>query len=112
MMPTGVASVKAFQSLVGCLLWIARCIRPNICFAVHRANRQTHKPMIRDKKMAERVARYLKEIRKLKLCINSTQGMIDATKIESCKDADFAADESDRNLLSGSMLTMDGAIGS
>ena len=41
-------SVKYFQSLVGSLLRIARCTRPNICFAVHKAIRQTHKPTNKD----------------------------------------------------------------
>ena len=34
-------SGKSFQSLVESLLWIARCTRPDICFAVHKAARKT-----------------------------------------------------------------------
>ena len=41
-------SVKSFQSMVGSLLWFARCTRPDICFAVHKATRQTHKPTMKD----------------------------------------------------------------
>ena len=76
-----VASVKAFQSLVGSLLWIARCTRPDMCFAVHRATIQTHAPTIKDWKMAKRVSRYLKETKTLKLCINSTSSSTEAIKI-------------------------------
>ena len=58
--PSGEPSLSSFQSLVGSLLWIARCTRPNICFAVHRATRQTHKPTTEDWKTTKRIARYLK----------------------------------------------------
>jgi hypothetical protein len=37
-------TVRSFQSLVGSLLWIARCTRPDIAFAVHRATRRAHAP--------------------------------------------------------------------
>uniref|UniRef100_A0AAV1TK07 Reverse transcriptase Ty1/copia-type domain-containing protein n=1 Tax=Peronospora matthiolae TaxID=2874970 RepID=A0AAV1TK07_9STRA len=50
-------SVNSFQSMVGSLLWIARCTRPDICFAVHKATRQTHKPTTKDWKTAKRIMR-------------------------------------------------------
>ena len=37
-------TTKSFQSLIGSLLWIARCSRPDILFAVHRATRRIHAP--------------------------------------------------------------------
>ncbi|KAG3233082.1 hypothetical protein PI124_g21839 [Phytophthora idaei] len=37
----GVVTVRSVQSLVGSLLWIARCTRPDIAFAVHKASRRT-----------------------------------------------------------------------
>ena len=40
----GGATINSFQSLVGSLLWVARCSRPDIAFAVHKATRQTHAP--------------------------------------------------------------------
>lgn len=42
----GKPSIRAFQSLVGSLLWISRCTRPDISFAVHKATRRTHQPTI------------------------------------------------------------------
>ena len=60
--------------------------------------------------MAKRVARYLKETKSLKLCINSSRGMDDPIKIESWSDADFAADKSDHKSVTRYVLTMDGAV--
>ncbi|KAE9028139.1 hypothetical protein PR003_g10964 [Phytophthora rubi] len=38
-------AIRDFQSLVGSLLWIACCTRPDTNFAVHKeATRQTHQP--------------------------------------------------------------------
>ena len=45
--------VKAFQSLVGILIWIARCTRPEICFAVHNVIRKMHQPTVKDWKMVK-----------------------------------------------------------
>lgn len=50
------ATIVAFQSLVGSLLWVARCSTPDIAFAVHKATRQTHAPRVLDCKLAKRVA--------------------------------------------------------
>eukprot|EP00644_Phytophthora_capsici_P019544 jgi/Phyca11/133580/e_gw1.570.9.1 len=33
-------TVTTFQSLVGSLMWLARCTRPDIAFAVHKASRK------------------------------------------------------------------------
>ena len=40
--------MRDFQSLVGSLLWLARCTRPDVCFAVHKATRRTQKLTISD----------------------------------------------------------------
>lgn len=39
-----VARIKAFQFLVKNLIWIARCTRPDIYFALHRATRKNKNP--------------------------------------------------------------------
>ena len=36
---SGEPTVKSFQSLIGSLLWIARCTRPDVVFAVHKVTR-------------------------------------------------------------------------
>ena len=63
----GGATINAFQSLVGSLLWVARCSRPDIAFAVHKATRQTHAPRVLDWKLAKHVALYLKDTTTSKL---------------------------------------------
>ncbi|KAL7688493.1 hypothetical protein Plhal304r1_c019g0068941 [Plasmopara halstedii] len=57
-----------FQSLLGSLLWIAKCTRPDIMFAVHCATRRTHAPTMADWKIAKRFSRYLSDTRLHKLC--------------------------------------------
>ena len=39
-----VLTIRKFQSLAGSLLWLSRCTRPDISFAVHRLTRKTHQP--------------------------------------------------------------------
>ncbi|CAI5727359.1 unnamed protein product [Peronospora destructor] len=93
-------SVKSFQSLVGSLLWITRCTRPGICFAVHKATRQTQEPTTKDWKTAKRIVRYLKMSKDLKLHLNGVEPTSEDVQIESWSDADFAADKTDRISLS------------
>ena len=106
----GEPSVKTFQSLVGSLLWIARCKRPDICFAVHKATRQTHKPTPKDWKKAKRILTYLKMSKGLKLHLNGIEPTAEDVRIECWSDADFAADKADRKSVLGCVLTMDSAV--
>nr|CCA23102.1 PREDICTED: hypothetical protein [Albugo laibachii Nc14] len=69
---TGNITVKKFKYLVGSLLWLSRCSRPDISFAVHRVTRHTHSPTEEDWKLAKRIASV------------------------GYSDADFAADRLDR----------------
>ncbi|KAE8991327.1 hypothetical protein PR001_g21255 [Phytophthora rubi] len=75
-----VVAVKQFQSLVGSLMWVARCTRPDIAFAVHKASRRTHDPTVAVWKLAKRVL----------------------------SDEDFVADKEDRKSVTGGLVTIDG----
>ena len=86
--------MRDFQSLVGSQLWLARCTCPDLCFAVHKATRRTHKPTISDWKLAKRVARYLKATKQLKL-VMKTRAKGDKLSAASWSDSDFAADKTD-----------------
>jgi hypothetical protein len=56
-----------FISIVGGLLWIARCTRLDILFAVHAVTRKTHAPNEKDLAMAKQIMRYLRGTSGLKL---------------------------------------------
>ena len=46
-------TIRVFQLLMGSLLWVARCKKPDIAFAVHKATRQTHAPSLHDWMLAK-----------------------------------------------------------
>uniref|UniRef100_A0AAV1UQN3 Integrase catalytic domain-containing protein n=1 Tax=Peronospora matthiolae TaxID=2874970 RepID=A0AAV1UQN3_9STRA len=105
---SGEPTVKSFQSLVGSLLWIARCTRPDVAFAVHKATRQTHAPRLKDWKLAKRIARYLKGTTALKLIMTPVHDASSPITLEAYSDADYAADKSDRKSLTGSVVLVNG----
>ncbi|KAG3067049.1 hypothetical protein PI125_g23740 [Phytophthora idaei] len=76
---SGMASLptrlRAFQSLVGSLLWIARCTTPDIAFAVHRVTRRAHAPVEAEWRRAQRIARYLKGTIGFKLYLTGAAGL-------------------------------------
>ena len=41
-------TIREFRSLVGSFLWVARCTRPDIAFAVHKATRQMQSSRLHD----------------------------------------------------------------
>ncbi|GAB9471215.1 unnamed protein product, partial [Globisporangium polare] len=104
----GMPTIKSFQSLVGSLLWIARCTRPEVAFAVHKATRQTHQPRLQDWKLAKRIARYLKGTKGLKLRMDAMASGREPLTLESYSDADYAADKADRKSLTGGVVLMNG----
>ena len=60
-------TVKSFQSLVGSLLWILRCSRPDISYEVHRATHSIQALTTKDMKIARSILRYLAGTAELKL---------------------------------------------
>uniref|UniRef100_A0AAV1UFG5 Reverse transcriptase n=1 Tax=Peronospora matthiolae TaxID=2874970 RepID=A0AAV1UFG5_9STRA len=106
----GEPTIRDFQSLVGSLLWNARCLRPDISFAVRKATRRTHQPTMSDWKLTKRVARYLKETKNLKLKMIVSRNEEKNINLASWSDSDYAADKVDRKSVTGGVLTMDDAI--
>uniref|UniRef100_A0AAV1TDT7 Polyprotein n=1 Tax=Peronospora matthiolae TaxID=2874970 RepID=A0AAV1TDT7_9STRA len=104
----GAPTIKMFQSLVGRLLWIARCTRPDIAFAVHKATRQTHQPRLHDMKLAKRIAQYLKGTRDYKFRMEPVKHLDVKIQLEAYSDADFAAEKSDRKSLTGGIIRLNG----
>ena len=105
---SGGPSVRTFQSLVGSLLWVARCTRPDIAFAVHKATRQIHQSRLHDLKLAKRIAPYLKGTRILKRRMKPAMISDGELKLESYSDANFAADKSYRKSLTGGIVRLNG----
>uniref|UniRef100_A0AAV1T9G7 Uncharacterized protein n=1 Tax=Peronospora matthiolae TaxID=2874970 RepID=A0AAV1T9G7_9STRA len=104
----GAPTIKTFRSFVGSLLWIARCTRPDIAFAVHKATRQTHQPRLHDLKLAKRIARYLKRTQDYKLRMEPAKHLDIKIQLEAYSDADFAAEKSDRKSFTGSIIRLNG----
>ncbi|KAE8884915.1 hypothetical protein PF010_g28249 [Phytophthora fragariae] len=108
----GRPTVRTFQSLVGSLLWISRCTRPDISFAVHRATRNSHAPSKADWRLAKRIAKYLKGTKSIKFSMNADENAMgeDGVLVEAYSDADYAADKKDRKSVSGGVVMMAGAV--
>lgn len=64
-LPKNEPTIRNFQSLVRSMLWIARCTRPDISFAVHKAARRTYRPTLNEWKPAEKAGRYLKSTKSM-----------------------------------------------
>ena len=78
----GDPSMNLFQSLVGSLLWTARCTRPDIFFAVHKATRRTPKPTLQDWKTAKPILRYLKMSKNLQLHLDGDEPASEDSQVE------------------------------
>ncbi|KAE9329513.1 hypothetical protein PR003_g15543, partial [Phytophthora rubi] len=100
------------EAPVGSFLWISRCTRPNISFAVHRATRNSHAPREADWRLAKRIAKYLKGTKSIKFVMNADENAMgeDGVLVEAYSDADYAADKKDRKTVSGGVVMMAGAV--
>ena len=100
---------KKLRSLAGALLWIARCTRPDISFAVHRMTRQTHAPRVRDWQLGKRILRYLNGTANFTLHL--TKDTNDrALAFHAYSDADFAADREDCKSVSAIVVYVNGLL--
>ncbi|KAE9048710.1 hypothetical protein PR002_g313 [Phytophthora rubi] len=92
-----------FQLMMGCLLWIARCTRPGIAFAVHREPRRSHTPRQNDWRLAKSIARYLEGTIDYRFAMQTVPDLVDAAEVvlEAFSDADYAGDRVDRKSVSG-----------
>ncbi|OWZ22783.1 putative mitochondrial protein [Phytophthora megakarya] len=101
-------TVRKFQSLMGSLMWFARCTRPDVAFAVHKALRRTHSPTLADWRLGKRIARYLAGTKRLRLRMRGNATQEEPLKVVAYSDADFAADKSDRKSVTGGLLSWTG----
>lgn len=94
---------QLYQELVGALLYIATCTRPDISFAVGQLSRHVAKPTTNHLMAAKAVLRYLKGTRELAINYGKAEDMV------GYSDADYAGDLDTRLSTTGYIFTLNGA---
>ncbi len=77
-----------FRELVGSLLWVAGCSRPDILYAVNQLGAHCNAPLTAHVTAAKRVLRYLKGTSELKLVLRRAGKLV----LGAYSDSDFAAE--------------------
>jgi hypothetical protein len=98
-----------FRTLAGGLLWITRCTRPDISYAVHKMTRCTHAPRACDFKMGKRILRYLNgtSSSKLKKMKNADGPLL---QLQVYTDADWAGEAKDRKSINAALTDLNGML--
>lgn len=94
---------ELYQELVGSLLYLSTCTRPDISFAVGQLSRHMAAPTEEHLAAAKTVLRYLKGTANLALFYGAEQTLL------GYSDADFAADVDTRRSTTGFTFLMNGA---
>lgn len=99
-----------FQSMLGSLLWIARCTRPDIAFAVGFLGRHTARPTTRAIESAKHVLRYLKGSMEKVLFYQQGQheNLNNKDELLCYSDSDFAGDTTTRKSTGGHVVLLNG----
>lgn len=90
------SSPGPYASLVGALLWVAQCTRPDISFAVGRLSQHLRDPSVSHWIAALRVLNYLASTSSLRLSLGGTD-----LSIHGFSDSDWAEDRHDRKSTTG-----------
>ncbi|OWZ24413.1 polyprotein [Phytophthora megakarya] len=96
---------KSYRALIGCLLYITTCTRPDVAYIVTQLSRFLENPPTAWK-AAIRVLRYLKGTRDLGIVYNGNKGKVELT---AYTDADWGSNLDDRRSVSGTMMMISGA---
>lgn len=96
-----------YGQAVGCLQWIANCMRPDLAHVVHRLARSLQEPAEADVARARRVMRYLSGTRTLGLTYGAAPNCDLA--LDAFSDSDWAGDPDDSRSTSGGVLRLCGA---
>ena len=102
-------NVTNYQRMVGSILWIYRCTRPDIGFAVHRLTRKSSAPTLSDWNLGKRTIKYLISTKWKALEIKPHQMKGKQLTISASSDADWATDQHDRKSVSGGVVRVNGA---
>ncbi|KAJ8575401.1 hypothetical protein ON010_g3812 [Phytophthora cinnamomi] len=98
--------VKPYRALIGCLLYITTCTRPDVAYIVTQLSRFLENPGQQHWKAAVRVLRYLKSTRDVGIVYNGNEEKI---VVEAYTDADWGSNLDDRRSVSGTMVMISGA---
>ncbi|KAE9311163.1 hypothetical protein PF008_g20274 [Phytophthora fragariae] len=96
---------RPYRSLIGCLLYITTCTRPDIAYLVTQLSRCLENPGLQHWRAAILVLRYPKTTREHGIVY---QGCDDVT-VEAFTDADWGSNIDDRRSVSGVMVMMGNA---
>ena len=99
-----------YRQLLGQLLWIARCTRPDIMFAVQYLSQFAHCACREHWMALTRVLRYLKTTINDKLTLRIHDKAIDCCNLTIETDSDWASDHTDRKSYSGSCVFYNGSL--
>ncbi|KAK7576778.1 hypothetical protein V9T40_013064 [Parthenolecanium corni] len=92
-----------YRELLGCLLYISICSRPDISFSVNYLSRFMNSFSDVHFNHLKRIIKYLKQTINLKLTYNKANG----DQVISCNvDADWASDSNDRKSISGHVVKL------
>jgi hypothetical protein len=97
-----------FRQLVGCLLYISICSRPDISFSVNFFSRFMNSYTEEHFNLLKRVLIYLYHTKDLKLTYQKSSNSIPV--LECFTDADWASDKSDRKSISGHVVKFFGNV--
>jgi len=89
-----------FKSAIGGLIFLARCTRPDIAFAVNKAARKCEEPTVSDWKKIINIFKYLNSTSNYKITYHGKGDFI------AYSDSDFAGDINDRKSTSGYIILM------
>jgi hypothetical protein len=97
-----------YQSLLGALLWISRCSRPDISLAICILSRFSNNPSMRHYEALKGVLSYLKGTQDYRLRFSKVENFDISQSLISFSDSDWAADRIDRKSTSGFCISLFG----
>lgn len=102
--PGDVDSNVPYRELIGSLLWLSTCTRPDITYATNKLASFTSCPTSEHWNAAKRVLRYLRGTKEYKLtyCSDGT------SRLTGYSDSDWAGDHTDRRSTTGYVFMMNG----
>lgn len=92
---------KPYASLIGGLLWVAQCTRPDVAFAVNRLSQHLKAPTDNHWKAAVQVLQYLESTKQKALKLGGP-----TLQVRAFSDSDWAEDRHDRRSTTGYVFSL------